>query len=186
MPVSYVTRYKSTFDPTLTKYRGTQYIDGQLKFDGVHTITLNDTIFNSPGNYVLFQYGSFPGGQSVLDAYIKPYLDGSQLTYGYLDITDPAVLIDNVSTKQIILKLKTLPTVGKQYINGNLTLENGFKIKMSKDLYKTAGVYEIFETLGGTITMDSSVRAYMIGNTVLKAGIPYLTDGDTKLKVDVT
>ena len=184
MPVVFTSVYKSTFDPTYIKYRGTQYIDGPLTFNGTTTINLNDSIFNSAGRYVLFKYGSFPGGQTDLDNYVKNNIIDTGLTNAYYDVTDPEALIDDTVNKYIIIKLKTPPTVGKQYIDGNLTLGANVRIYLSKDLYKTAATYELFETTGGTITLDPTVRAIM-GGAVLKAGIPYLTDSNTKLKVDI-
>lgn len=165
-----------------------QYVDGTLTFAGETTVVLDPGLFVTGGDYAIFSYGSFPGGQAEIDAELL--IDARQLPLAYVDGVE-----DRPGDKLIVLKLRSgaagqlwpsdpTPTtleVGKQFVDGNLNFAGATVISLDADLYATAGTYEVFEVTG-TVTGLANVTC--VSAAGLTCGAPYL-DGNI-VKVTLT
>ena len=123
------------------RYEGTQYVDGALDFTGATTIVLDPGVYATGGDYVLFDYGSFPDGQTDLDTFVT--IDDSALPLAEL-----VNLQDKPGQKHVLLKLRSKPTNGKQFVDGDLTFSGPTTIYLDASLYATTGTYELFEVTG--------------------------------------
>jgi hypothetical protein len=165
--------YLKTEDP----YRGTQYVEGALAFTGAATLELYASVYSIAGDYVVLDYtgGTFAGGQAELDA---------RVTVVDVDLSDalalPAssgvtVLEDQPAQSRVMLHLRSSPTNGKQYVEGDLTFSGAMTVQLSEALYATAGVYELFEVTGTVTNLGNltclSTRGYtctvsQVGNII--------------------
>jgi hypothetical protein len=148
-------------------YEGTQYVDGVLAFTGATTIVLDPSIYTRGGDYVLFQYGSFPGNQGALNTHVT--IDDSQLP-----LCELTQLQNKHNQHHVILKLRSKPTNGKQFVDGDLTFSGATTLYLDPELYATPGTYELFE-VGGTVTGLANVTC--ISEAGLFCGAPFL-DGN--------
>lgn len=123
---------------------GAQYVDGALSFTGATTIVLDSSVYPVGGNFVLFDYGSFAGGQAELNARVTVDASG-------LPLADFVSLEDQPSQSRVVLELRSKPTNGKQFVDGNLEFAGATTVYLDADLYATPGTYELFEVTG-TIT----------------------------------
>jgi len=123
---------------------GAQYVDGALSFTGATTIVLDSSVYPVVGNFVLFDYGSFAGGQAELNARVTVDASG-------LPLEDFVSLEDQPSQSRVVLELGSKPTNGKQFVDGNLEFAGATTVYLDADLYATPGTYELFEVTG-TIT----------------------------------
>lgn len=173
MPLVYVQRYRKPSE-IITGY-GTQYVDGQLTFNGNTQFVLDAAIFTQTGNYVLFDYtnGSFPGGQNALDLYVTGVMsNGDSNLSGVQGFTDDPV------NKRVLLVLGSNPTNGKQFVDGNLTFTGPTTLYLDASLYKTAGTYQLFEVTG-TVTGLSYVTC--LSTQGLTCGTPVLVPGSPNI-----
>jgi hypothetical protein len=128
---------------------GTQFVEGALSFAAGTEILLYESVFSVPGRYILFDYsaGSFSGGQAQLNSNVS--VTAVDLTLSLLDpLGGVATLEDDTVNKRIILKLRSRPTNGKQWVEGDLTFTGPTQIILSADLYASAETYELFEVTG--------------------------------------
>lgn len=167
MPLVYVQRYVVPEIPILPG--GTQYVDGQLQFNGATTIYLSNAVFGKTGRYVLFDYseGTFPGGQPDLS---NITVDASDLIRSH----NP-VLTDDPENARVLLDLSSRIDNGTQFVDGDLTIDGATTLYLSADLYASAGVYTLFDVTG-TITGTSNLTCVSMKG--LSAGAPY-KDGNT-------
>jgi hypothetical protein len=155
-------------------YEGTQYVDGALDFTGATTVYLDESVYPIGGNYVLFQYGSFPGGQADLNAYLT--IDASDLALSFVEVVQ-----DKPHKSHVVARLKSNPTNGKQFVDGDLTFSGATTLYLDGELYATDGTYELFEVTG-TVTGLANVTC--ISEAGLFCGAPFL-DGNL-VKVTIT
>lgn len=162
MPLIFVSRY--AIEEAIIA-GGTQYVEGALSFASGTTIYLSNTVFGQSGSYVLFEYGTFPGGQAELDANVT--VNVSALTY-----SDTPALIDDTANSRIILSIKSKADNGTQFVDGDLTLTDGAQIYLSSTLYATAGTYDLFTITGNLVSTTLDGSNYLTGVQVLplKAG----------------
>lgn len=153
-----------------------QYVVGTLSFAGATTVVLDPGLFATGGDYAIFSYGSFPGGQSEINSRLS--VDARQLPLAYVDGVE-----DRTSDKLIVLKLRSgaagqlwpsdpKPTtldVGKQYVDGNLDFAGATVISLDADLYATVGTYEVFEVTG---TVTGLANLSFVSEAGLTAGAP--------------
>lgn len=155
-------------------FEGTQYVDGALAFTGATTIVFDPSVYDAPGNYVLFKYGTFAGGQAELDAEVT--VDDSGLPLLYVE-----QIKNRTSKTHIDAKLRPRPTNGKQFVDGNLTFSGSTTIYLDETLYSAAQTFELFE-VSGTVTGLANVTCISAGG--LTCGAPFL-DGSI-VKVTLT
>jgi hypothetical protein len=155
-------------------YEGAQYVDGVLDFTGATTVYLDESVYTKGGNYVLFQYGSFPGGQTDLDTYLT--IDDSDLALSFVEVVQ-----DKPHKSHVVIKIKSNPTNGKQFVDGDLTFSGATTLYLDPDLYATDGTYELFQVTG-TVTGLANVTC--ISEAGLFCGAPFL-DGNL-VKVTIT
>jgi hypothetical protein len=120
---------------------GTQYVDGALDFTGATTIVLDPSVYAVGGDYVLFEYGSFPGGQTDLNTFVT--IDDSALPLAEL-----VNLQDKPHLSHVLLKLRSKPSNSTQYVDGDLTFSGPTTIYLDATLYATPGTYVLFEVTG--------------------------------------
>lgn len=161
MPLQYVQRY---YIPQMFKVGGTQYVDGALTFSGPTTIVLSNSVFTETGDYILFDYsaGSFPGGQAELDANVTPYIDDSAL-----GLSGFGSLTDDTTNKRVVLSLQSNPTNGKQFVEGDLTINDGASWFLSSSLFLTPGTYQLAEFTGSLVaTLSGGSPNYLTGLSI--------------------
>ncbi len=156
------------------RYEGTQYVDGQLDFTGATTIVLDPSVYAFGGDYVLFEYGSFPDGQTDLDTFVT--IDDSGLL-----LCEMVNLQNKPHEAHVLLRLRSNPTNGKQFVDGDLTFSGATTLYLDPDLYATDGTYELFQVTG-TVTGLANVTC--VSEAGLFCGAPVL-DGNL-VKVTIT
>lgn len=166
---------------TLTKgviSRGTQFVEGVLAFGAGTQIHLYESVFTTTGQYVLFDYslGSFPGGQSQLNSNVT--VVSSDLILSDLPASSGiAVLEDQPDLKRIILKLKSKPANGKQWINGNLAFAGATEMVLGNLLHATTGAYDLFEVTGTVTGLENLTVTHEQG----LVGTPFLDPTNNKI-----
>jgi len=162
-------------------FDGTQYADAALSFAGAMTIVLDDSLFRSAGEYVLFDYSgagaSFPGGQAELNANIT--VDASELTQCTF-----IGLRDNPTTKQIILSLGNAAgrTDGIQYVDANLVFGGYAEAFLDAEMFCGAGTFPLYEVTGMITGLENLYVFTSISG--LNAGRPYVSG--SRVLVDLT
>jgi hypothetical protein len=166
---------------TLTgdSYEGTQYVDGALAITGPTTIVLDPGIYPIGGNYVLFQYGSFPTPAQLSNLII----DATQLPLCFVE-----VVLDKPHKSHVVMRLKsgapgvvyptqptpTTLTIGKQFVDGALAFNGPTTLYLDGELYATDGTYELFEATGG---VTGVANLTVVSEAGLFCGAPFL-DGN--------
>jgi hypothetical protein len=164
-----------TFSKTLgDRYEGAQYVDGTLAFTGATTVYLDPSVYAVGGDYVLFQYGSFPGGHTDLDLYLT--VDDSALPLCFVEVVQ-----NKPHKSHIIARLKSNPTNGKQFVDGDLTFSGATTLYLDASLYATDGTYELFQVTG---TVTGLANLTCVSELGLSVGAPFL-DGNL-VKVTLT
>ena len=152
-------------------YDGTQYVDGTLAITGPVTVVLDEGTYPRAGNYVLFQYGSFPGGQAALDANLT--VDVSGLSLSYLEAVQ-----DKPHKSHVLVRLKSNTTNGKQFVGGDLTFSGPTTIYLDESLYATDGTYELFEVTG---TVTGLANLTCVSDAGLHCSPPFLDGNIVKI-----
>jgi len=130
---------------------GVQYAEKDLKFAGPMTIQLNNDLYSEPGDYVLFEYDTFTGGQTELDNNVTVVWEAGTPPSGINNVT----LVDLPAQKQIILQLVSytndiMVTNAPDLIFGQLTVIN------STTVFLTTGATPGLFKKGQTIVIEAS------------------------------
>lgn len=144
---------------------GTQFVEGELAFEGATTIPLAESIYTLPGLYVLFSYGTFPDPSQLSNITID-------LSAGFSYVSGWTLENDS-SNNRVLLLLKPIPDVGAQYVEGDLTFTVPTPITLDASIYQSVGEYILFDVTG-TITGEAFVSvvppAGLTATTVYKVG----------------
>jgi hypothetical protein len=160
-------------------YDGTQYVDGALAIEGPTTIVLDPGIYPVGGNYVLFQYGSFPTPAQLSNLII----DATQLPLCFVEVVQ-----DKPHKSHVVMRLKsgapgvvyptqptpTTLTIGKQFVDGALAFNGPTTLYLDGELYATDGTYQLFEATGG---VTGVANLTVVSEAGLFCGAPFL-DGN--------
>lgn len=151
---------------------GTQFVEGPLVIESGVTITLHDTAFPGPGDYVLFDYsaGTFADPTQL-----------SNLTINGAALTRASVVSasNDAINKRIILSLAGNPLNGTQYVEGPLVIEDGALVTLPAVSYAGVGTYVLFDVPGGalTATLAGGTPNYLTGLRVQPPPGRIVSDG---------
>lgn len=164
MPLVPIFRYAAPAPARTASTSGTQYVTGELAFEGATTINLSASVYAGPGLYVLFSYGTFP---------MPSQLSNVTVNFASVPNVDSVTLEDDYAYSRVLMYLNQAPTVGTQYVDGDLTFTVPTTITMDAALYLTFGTYVLFEVTG-SITGEGLVTATppagFTASTVYKSG----------------
>lgn len=136
---------------------GTYFFDNALNITGPTKLVLADALFQTAGQYTIFDYsaagGSFPGGQAALDTYVWPYIDSTALTK-----TVPISITDDPTAKKVYLLMGSgVEGNGTLYFDNGLVLTGPTNFYLSAAIAPLPGTYTIC-VVTGTFTGDSFIR----------------------------
>lgn len=160
--------------------RGTQYLDsGTLTLGNPTNVVLNGGVYNAPGYYTLFDWSG--GGTYNGDTTALGYLSFSWVSKP-ASIGSGLLKIYDAPNKRIIIGLQPDPTLGCQYVEGNLTIPSSGLMShiMSAALYPTEGTYVLFDVTGTITGNPANIKCYPQA-TGLYAGVPFLSGSQIKV-----